>query len=418
MKNDYETYDKLAGGASYLWLLRSIAINKPNNNISDLWLLEQRIDVQLNMLLATPKESWEICEKTLEDEIFPAAILAFHSLDAVKIGQVVDAGLVFTQGFKCLVSALGWLPGRLCHPWIRNWFNGNNLNYKYLAIAACSARREDPREHLADIFQNGNCRTHNKLYARALRLVGELKRHDLAGELRTAMQSDSPEIVFWASWSAVMLGNRFWAKHLQPFALNRGHHQADAIALVFRALPLQWAWEWIDEMLKKPDNIRSAIQSVATLGDPHAIDWLIEQMRIPALTRLAGEAFTTITGIDLDQHQLSLDDLPNLDDHVPSENSSGANTHSDHYLPFPNVDKVAAVWQIYHNRFVPGRRYLMGQPLSEEHLTEVYSIANQRQRRAAALELSLLMHSQVLLNYAAKGLTEQFVRAPRNAFSE
>jgi uncharacterized protein (TIGR02270 family) len=408
-----EMYDQLSGDAAFLWLLRTHAVNQPNVRSNDLLLLERRIDARLDGLMAAPEESWELCAAAMEiqqaGEVFAAAVLAFRSLDVSKIQHAIEVGLASPQGFKGLVSALGWLPGRLCHSWIKKFLTSKDLNHKYLAVAACSLRREDPREYLTAVFQRDDCVAHIKLYARSLRLIGELKRRDLSAVLPLALQSDNPDILFWASWSSVILGDKSCVKNLQPFALKNSVHQARAIELAFRALPVETARVWISDLAKDPAQIRNVIKATTHLGDPHAINWLIAQMRVPALTRLAGEAFTSITGIDLEEHGLALAELPNLDNQLPNEDPADAHVamDEDHNLPFPDVDKIAAVWQKYQQRFVAGQRYFMGQGITTEHLTAVYTNGNQPQRRAAALELALLQPAQYLLNHALKGSTEE-----------
>ncbi|MES2824581.1 MAG: TIGR02270 family protein [Pseudomonadota bacterium] len=413
MKAYREIYDQLSGDASFLWLLRNNAVNQPNFRSVDLLILDRRVDTRLDGLMAAPEESWELCAAAMvtqqAGEVFAAAVLAFRSLDVSKIQCVIEVGLTSPQGFQGLVSALGWLPGRLCHSWIKKFLTSKDLNHKYLAVAACSVRREDPREYLTAIFQREDCIAHEKLYARSLRLVGELKRRDLSAALPIAMQSENPDVLFWASWSAVMLGDKSFVKNLQPFVLKAGAHQARAIELAFRVLPVETARVWISELAKDPEQIRNVIKATANLGDPHAINWLIAQMRVPVLTRLAGEAFTTITGIDLEEHRLALEELPDLDALLaPNEDPTDANVKMDEddRLPFPDVDKIAAVWQKYQQRFVSGQHYFLGQVITVEHLTSVYNSGNQHQRRAAALELALLQPAQYLLNHAFKGLAE------------
>jgi uncharacterized protein (TIGR02270 family) len=412
-----EIYDQLSGDASFLWLLRSNAVNQPNFRSVDLLILDKRVDTRLDGLMSAPEESWELCAAAMETqqagEVFTAAVLAFRSLDVSKIQCVIEVGLASPQGFHGLVSALGWLPGRLCHSWIKKFLTSKDLNHKYLAVAACSVRREDPREYLTAIFQREDCVAHAKLYARSLRLVGELKRRDLSAALPIAMQSEDPDVLFWASWSVVMLGDKSFVKNFQPFVLKAGPNQTRAIELAFRVLPVETARVWISDLAKDPEQIRNVIKATANLGDPHAINWLIAQMRVPVLTRLAGEAFTTITGIDLEEHRLALEELPDLDALLanagPNEDPADANVdmNEDDRLPFPDVDKVAAVWQKYQQRFVLGQRYFMGQVINVEYLTSVYQSGNQHQRRSAALELSLLQPAQFLLNHMAKGFTEE-----------
>jgi len=409
----HDIYTQLAGDGAFLWQLRSSALTQPNYHQSDLFELEQRIDAQLDGLMTAPDDAWEICDEALElqqsGEVFAAAVLAFRSLDINKIQRAVESGLANRLAFKGLTSALAWLPDRLCHSWIKKFLTSKDLNHKYLAIATCSLRREDPREYLTAILQREDCLEHVPLYARSLRLIGELKRRDLSSALPTAMQADHPDIIFWSTWSAVMLGDRSAVIRLHPFTQTANPHQLRAIDLAFRALPLEDARRWIGQLSAIPQQSRNVIKATAALGDPHAVSWLIGQMRIPNNSRLAGEAFTLITGINLEEHKLALDELPNLDNQLPNDNPDDDNVdmNEDDRLPFPDVDKISAIWQKYQQRFVAGQRYIMGQHPNPQHLHEIFAKGNQRQRKAAALELALLQPQQFLLNYAAKGQSEE-----------
>lgn len=407
MKNHRNIYEQFANDASFLWVLRSIAVNQPNYFVADLKELEKRISDQLDGLVTGSDLAWDVCIEAVAikqaGEAFVAAVVAFRSLDVGKIQQIVELGASDRECFIGVASALGWLPGRLIHSWIKKFLTSKDFNHKYLAITVCSLRREDPREYLTNIFHRQDCLAHDKLYARSLRLIGELKRRDLAFALPIAMKSSKPEVVFWALWSAVLLGDHSRLYELQQFVINAGPYQSKAIDLAFRVLSVDEARKWISLLAKDTSQTRNLIKATANLGDPQAINWLITQMRVPTLSRLAGEAFSVITGIDLEEHNLSLDQLPDLEDYMPAEESeSYQGMDEDERLPFPNVDKVAAVWQRYQHRFTPSQRYFRGKVPSQEHLNEVYLSGNQRMRSAAALEIGLLDASHFLMNSAAR----------------
>lgn len=416
MKAYREFYEPIADEASFLWVLRSIVVNQPDYYSADLLELDARIDAKVNALMTAPEDAWNICANAMSiqqtGELFTAATIAFRSLEVMKIQEVVEVGMQSKEAFIGLAGALAWLPGRLCHSWIKKFLTSKDLHHKYLAVTVCSLRREDPREYLTNIIQREDCIAHKPLYARSLRLIGELKRVDLAPAVRVALQSKEPEILFWATWSSIVLGNKSLIENLKPFVLTDNAYRARAIELAFRVLPIDAAREWINELAKKPQQIRQVIQASAILGDPHAINWLISQMRVPTLMRLAGEAFSTITGIGLEEHKLALEELPQLDDQLPAAATNDElqdgdlGLGDDDRLPFPSADKIAAVWQRYQQRFIPGRRYFMGQAITSEHLLSIYSYGNQRQRRAAALEMALLQSDHYLLNSAARDLSE------------
>lgn len=411
-------YDQYVDDAAFLWLLRTNAVNQPHYDLWDLRELDQRIEAQLDALMGAPDDAWNICEASLylqqPGEIFVASIMAFRSLDVRKIQIAVEAGIGDPHAFNGLVSAMGWLAGRLVHSWIKKFLTSKDLNHKYLALAVCGIRREDPRDYLSSIFQREDCLAHEMLHARALRLVGELKRFDLLPALRLGESAESKNIKFWSHWSQILLGDKQQALQLEAWVIAENPLQRQAIEICFRSLPLETAREWISHLAKDTTKIRQVIHATAVLGDPQAINWLLVQMRTPALTRYAGEAFTTITGIDLETHKLVLENIPELDELLPNDGAQNEelDISEDQNLPFPDINKVAAVWQKYQQRFALGQRYFMGQIIgnnqqTSDHLQQIYERGKQRQRGAAALELSLQSSSQYLLNHAEKGIKDE-----------
>ena len=54
----------------------------------------------------------------------------------------------------------------------------------------------------------------------------------------------------------------------------------------------------------------SGVRGLGLIGDPRAIPQLIEHTNDPNLARVAGEAFSLITGVDLAEHYLNLETEP------------------------------------------------------------------------------------------------------------
>ena len=396
-----------ATDAAFLWLLRSIAVDQPHHSPADLAELEQRLEAQLDLLMSSLELGWQACEAALAldqpGETFTAAVIALRSHDTDKIKTAIQSGLTTPETFKGLVSAMGWLPGEITRPWIERLLKGKDMDHKYLGVAACSVRRENPGEILNDILKRKDCRQHLPLHARALRLAGELRRQDLMPALQAYTGSTVPALAFWANWSAILLGQGALVKNLRPFALKAGPHQARAIQLAFRVLPVEQGREWISALAQDPANLRALITATGVLGDPHAVNWLIGRMTGPAQARLAGEAFTLITGIDLQKHQLTTPPPP---DQVLVPNDDATDTHvgldDDENLPWPHAEQIAALWRNHGQHFLVGRRYFLGKTVTPEWLKAKLADGTQRHRHAAALELALVDSQSRLLNTRAR----------------
>lgn len=399
-------FEASAVDAAFLWLLRSIAVDQPHYTRADLAELEQRLEAQLDILMSSPAQGWEVCEAALSlqqsGEAFTATVVALRSHDMAKIQTAIQSGLANPVMFKGLVSALGWLSTGIARSWIGRLLKGKDMNHKYLGVAACSARRDDPGELLDDILKREDCRQHPLLYARALRLAGELRRQDLMPALQRNLDARDANPAFWANWSAIVLGQHALVENLRPFAVKPGPFQSRAMQLAFRVLPVEVGREWISTLAKEPANLRAVIKATGILGDPHAVQWLISRMTDPAQARLAGEAFASITGIDLEKHALTA--TPSAGSTAPNDNPDDnfVGLDEDENLPWPDAEKITALWRHHGQHFLVGRRYFQGKTLTPDWLKNRLAEGSLRTRHAAALELALLDNQSRLINTRAR----------------
>jgi len=397
-----------ATDAAFLWVLRSFSEVSAFYSSEDITELDQRIIGYMEGLISAEQLGWEICLQNFEyeepGETFVAAIIAFQSGDAAKINMVCEKALANPEMTPGLVSALGWLNESKAKLLIKRFLNSSDSKYLYLGIAACSMCRLDPKQQLNHILQNPDITQQPGLYAQCLRLIGELKRHDLVSVLNQAMDANQENARFWANWSAVLLGNSAAINQLKPYILEGNPYKHHALELVFNVLPTDQARQLITELSKDPTQIRTVIKSITMLGDPADVPWLLAQMSQPLLARLSGLAFSLMTGIDLEQHKLDRDyEIAFKDDSESGIEDDAENP--DNGLPWPDQNKVQAFWEDHGKSLEAGQRYFMGQPVSSESLREVLPSGNQAQRSAAALKLAVLELNTVLQNVAAPTVT-------------
>lgn len=405
---DYiDLYERFIVEASFLWLQRSMVVDRPHYTRSDIQELEGRIQAQLDGLMTHMDMAWPLCEKAIElngpGEVFTATILAFRSADPIKIQKVVEAGLAAPECTKALVSAIAWLPPTDSQPWIQNALSCKDTRLNYIAICLYSIRRENPGDVLAKYLLRDAFRQDEKLHARCLRLLGEIKRRDLRSTLSHAAESENESASFWANWSASLLGDKKAVHQLEPHLFKTSVYQERAMQVVFRVVPVSQARQWIAQLATDPQHGRAAIKAAGIAGDPYAVDGLIEKMKDPRYARLAGETFTLITGIDLEQNRSNSGAPP---DYLATPNDDAHDPmvamDEDEYLAWPNAALVAARWQQIAGQRTKGQRYLLGKEINTRNLLEHLQTAFQRQRHAAAMELALLDTSHVLTNTRSK----------------
>lgn len=392
--------------AAFLWVLRSRAIGAPHFSLQDLTQLDERLEAHIDGLRVAGQAGLDICSEALDHQypetIFPAAVLSFESRDEDRIQLVIKSHNNDPACAKVLISALGWLTYAQAAPHIENLLTNQSAFCRYIGIAASAIHRHDPGQHLnkaaGDVYP--------LLIARALRAFGELGRsRELDNHNLPHLLVDSDDgIRFAAAWSASLAGIPAAVETLKSFVVPGSPYCGHALNTALRRMDRSAALEWQKQIADSADTLRLAIIAAGIIADPVLVPWIIEQMKIPGLARVAGEAFTMITGIDNELEEMNSappegfnagpDDDP-MDDNVALD--------ADENLSWPNAEFIAAWWDKHKSNYPSGTRYLLGKPVTVDHLKLVLINGLQRQRAAAALELAILQPVQPLFDVRARG---------------
>jgi len=391
-----------------LWLIRSRNVSAPHFNLDRLTRLDYRIEAHLEGLLLAGDAAWRICEEALEiagaGEVFAASILALECALEDRQRRVFDAATASFDLSRGAISAIGWLPFDQVGYQIDRLAVANEPAVRRLGIGGGAVHRRDPGQPLIDALGAD----YPALRARALRSAGELGRVDLAPALREHMADEDENCRFYAAWSAALLAKDADAiVALKTITESGSPYREQALRMALRRMDLPAAHAWRGELARRSDGIRSAVIGAGEIGDPESLPWLLEQMSVPTLSRAAGEAFTMITGVDLAASR--------LDGETPAGFESGPNDDAededvemdpDEFLPWPKVGAVAEWLNRKLSSFQAGSRYLAGQQINRPWLQEVLRKGNQRQRAAAALELSAIQPGQPLFETRAPGFRQ------------
>jgi uncharacterized protein (TIGR02270 family) len=169
-------------------------------------------------------------------------------------------------------------------------------------------------------------------------------------------------------------------------------------------MELSQAKAWRQQLRDNPEQLRLAAIGAGVIGDPELVSELIVLMEVEAVARVAGEAFSMITGVDLAYEDLDRD-APEDFEAGPNDNPEDENValDQDEDLPWPMPELVAKWWRENQGKFRPEVRYLRGKEISRESLLDALTWGNQRQRAAAALELALREPRQPLFDVCAPG---------------
>lgn len=394
--------------AAFLWHLRDAAVHAPHYNLKDLARLDDRVEAHLDGLRIAGDAGWELCWEALAieepGELFAAALLAFESGRQERILPVMEAVTDNPSLGRGLIAAFGWLDWRWVERYARKFAAVEVPAIRHFGIAAYAIHRQDPGVVLQAALQSDN----PSLWARALKAAGELGRQNLLPLIIEGFTAAEEKVRFYASWSAALLGERNALPYLRNIAVAKSLYSESACAMAARNMVLPEAQAWLRELAGREETRRLAAVGMGAVGDPSAIPWLIGIMEIPALARVAGEAFSLITGVDLAYADLD-GEKPEGFEAGPTENPEDEDVEMDpdEDLAWPAPELIVRWWDAHQGEFSSGARYLAGKPISREQLQQVLHSGSQRQRAAAAVELALLQPGQTLFEVRAPGFRQQ-----------
>ncbi len=388
--------------ADFLAVLRDYALRAPHYDLDDLSKLDGRLDAHLDGLRIAGSSGLEILLAQLGPhaigEMFASVVLAFESSNAEVVARLSEHLRSARETERGYLMALGWLGWERVSPWIERMLASPEPVFRRLGLAACGMHRKDPGPALLAGLSHAD----PSVLARAARTAGELRRRDLMPTIRAHRQHKDTATRFWANWATAQMGDEEALEPLRQFAEQPGEFQ-------YRALGVLLAWQkressiaWIRQLMRNPTQRRIGIQAVGLLGDPVSVRWLIQQMSDLPHARVAGEAFSLITGADLALLDLELQDLPDFDA-GPNDDPDDANVamDPDENLPWPDPQLIVAWWQSHGGDFQTGVGYVLGLQQSESSYLRALVQGQQRQRIAAACGIARFRPTEVLFPTSA-----------------
>jgi uncharacterized protein (TIGR02270 family) len=396
--------------AAFVWLLRNQAIAAPHYLPADLRRFDGRIDAHLDGLTIAGDAGWQFALEQLDvhpepGETFACAFLGFAGGNQARIARVLQAA-ADPANMRGVVSALGWLADdRRAEDYVLQLGLSSDPLERRIGVAVGAIRRIPP----GPVLQKALTDKDASVAARAARAVGELGAANLAGMLRPLLAAKDLPTRIWSAWSlGLLVGESSALGELRTIALIEKGYRRRAVDLVCRRSEPRATMKWLPSLEPTPGGKRLIVQALGTIGDPEAVPRLLEYMKDPPLARVAGEAFSFITGVHLSYDKLDTEPPAGFQS-GPTEDPADEDValDPDGNLYWPDPAKCAAWWSKNRTNFSAGTRYLVGKTMLPDHLREVLRTGYQRQRIAAALELSIRQPGQPLFEVRRPGFRQR-----------
>ncbi len=299
--------------ASYLYSEYQAECEAANTDTGYLKGVVLRLDANLEGLMINAKAADEYCEAAVEGddagEIFVASYLAFYAGDLGKIkplAEVAQGDALLLEAFAC---GLAW------HPWDLSGFWATKfISAKQSAMAAIGLFCFDTHnKSLPIVFNDLLKRTLSEEKPSELPLLLAIAHKNKDTNILPTLQALKPknqldDSHFELLETRLKLGDTSALPILKPFILLENENREAALKLVFSKLKIDEAKQWMAELKACPDTERYLLLAVAAMNEKPLIPWVIKQMELPELARIAGKVLSELTGQNLRKNQWILND--------------------------------------------------------------------------------------------------------------
>lgn len=364
---------------------------------------DERVAAHLDGLLVAGEAARAFVEPLLEtpsaSAVFVVAALAIGRRDREFLERLHALAGGSPEAARGLRAAFGWVEPTQLRGVVAEALASTEPSRRLTGLAAAAMHRVDP-----GLLSARRLEDHDpQVRARAMRAAGELGKMEVAAQLARADADDDAACRFWGAWSAVLLGDRQRALgQLKAVALEPGPCQPRALELALLASPPAACQELLRHFSVDPARRRQLLRGIGLMGDPALVPWLIEQMDHEADARLAGEAFSLITGVDLawlDLERPPPEEPPAGPGDDPADPAVDMDADDD--LPWPDSARIRRWWDASARHFVAGERHFLGQPVTPAGCIDALRNGFQRQRMLAALHRCLLQPGLELFEWRA-----------------
>lgn len=398
--------DQHAEEAAFLWLLRNNAVNVPHYNLNDLEKLDNRVEAHLDGLRIAGDYGWQVCSENLQikesGEVFTAAVLALKGRLVDRIDLVYEAVEQAPETINGLISAFGWVEKHDLQGKVNGLLVSSNPLWREVGISACLMHRVDPGKFLDQAISDNDI----SLKSRAIRAAGELGRVDLKQTLLGLLNHKNNQIYFWAAWSSVLLGDRGQALNILQMQIETNSYFClPAMQVALPVLDTQSVKSTLKILADNPDTIRLAIIGAGISGNLIYIPWIIQQMQLAEFSKIAGESFSHLCGVDLSYQDMDAKLPKGSGSRGPTENPEDGfvGLDEDEDLSCPDPSLVKQWWQDNQQGFDLGTHYLYGKPANIDQCNWVLTHSTQRLRYISAIRLALTQPETPLFEVCAVG---------------
>jgi uncharacterized protein (TIGR02270 family) len=376
--------------AGFLWTQRAGMLRGNAYDTEQRRRFDARLIAHIAGLRAAGSHAFRLCLHALgeadEMALFPAALLAF------QYGQrwdVLSSLVNWSRHSVRSIVAASAFAGSSSLEQVGRWLSSNDPLLRALGLDCATAQRVAT----VDAVRTSIDSKHPSVQLRAVRAASLHGHVVLTEHVEELLRDRDPALQLESALALARFGRP--QRHIDEILASAGRAGNEgAIGWLVRRQPDE-ARSFI-ELWAREGAARSAVYAAEVLGDLDALRWLVDAMGDRARARVAGQAFHTITGVDLGSWDLDMEAPADAVSSVTDDpDDPNVELDDDDALVWPSQSAVAR--QLASAPFASGVRYLNGQPIGSldgrkgagtAALLDVVRTGRPRQRAFAARELA------------------------------
>ncbi|MBJ6759812.1 TIGR02270 family protein [Myxococcaceae bacterium JPH2] len=388
-----ESFDE----AAFLWSQRERSLQSPDFTLPDIAAIEERLRARLDLLILGGAPVGErllhpalVCDEQERISVTALALLTGASDSAVKLLiRSIQEGTEPQRAAICRALELCERRGIELH--LMPLLQQAPPKVSASVLDVLTARRVRPDCSLEQLFEQGEPVLQEAVFHAAARVP-----QSLAPSLLTqGLVSRETPVRNAALEAGLVLGHRAaWTACVELVS-----RQDSASTLAMLALALGGSSDEFQRLLGTlavPELRKDALWALGFSGRRAAAEACLTWMREDTLCRIAGEAFTAITGLSL-EGEFAIDEPPSPEELIPLEEEdldADLVPSPDERLPHPNVEAINRWWQKARAQLDPDIRHFRGKPFTPGQLLEQLRHGGMRRRPVLALELAIRTHGE------------------------
>jgi len=385
----------------FLYIYRKNAAISPSYLLNELAEIDERLDAHVTGLLMIGSSAWELCEEELSfdrpEELFTLSLVAIKLNDQKKLEALIQE-LEEEEQLDAVADALVYFPFEQVKLLLTELYKNPSPKVQYIVVRAFRLHGQKSER----LVQHALSSESPLVKREAILKIGTLGMSNLLSLTAPFMDDEDEGVAFAAMWTATRFGNLSALQKLESF-VSHPRYGDQALQYVVMQKDVNRTTEILRALFAEEATKRLSILGLGYAGKANAITPLIALMDVPESARVAGEAFSLLTGIDVAANSLDRE-APEGFEAGPTESPDDEDVEldPDEDLPWPDSQKIDVWWKHNQQNYFSDKRYIWGQELSAESLKNVLRHGNQRQRLFAANVSALYDRDHPLFNVQAK----------------